>query len=377
VHPVPAARGWAPVSPCGPPCLPPEGTARAGRLRVAGRLAGLVAVLLGAVLGVPLLPATTRERWLRICCRAALRAAGVRLRIVGDRHYSAAGAALVVANHVSWIDVLALDAVQAVRMLAKREVRDWPLIGRLAQRSGALFVDRAGLHALPATVAETAGALRSGAVIGVFPEGTTWCGGAAGRFRRAAFQAAIDAGAPVRPVAIVLRLPGGGIARGAAFVGEQTLWDSLCRVLRLPALVCEVTVLPAILPGAAADRRELALRASAAVTAVTGTAHGTGPAPRRAGRAVAVAARGRRAGRAFPGQGEEPVRRAATTLGPRPTTGTGSDLRDLPSENSCGDLPRPCRDHADAGRGGRGDGRGALAHRQRLLPALGGPALPA
>jgi 1-acyl-sn-glycerol-3-phosphate acyltransferase len=235
-------------------------------------MTGLVVALLATVVGVPLLPAGLRDRWVRRCSRAALRAAGVRLRVTGDDRYRRDGGALVVANHTSWIDVLALESVQPVRMLAKREVRDWAVIGGLAARTGALFVDRAGLHALPATVAATADALRDGAAVGVFPEGTTWCGEAAGSFRRAAFQAAIDADAPVRPVAIGFRLADGTPARGGAFVGDQTLLDSLLRVLRLPGMVCEVTVLPAIAPGGL-DRRELAARAAAAVSAITLVRH--------------------------------------------------------------------------------------------------------
>ncbi|WP_308282549.1 lysophospholipid acyltransferase family protein [Pseudonocardia nigra] len=210
---------------------------------------------------------------MRACCRAALAAAGVRLRVIGDERYSTGGGTLVVANHLSWLEVLALGAVQPVRMLAKREVRDWPLIGAVAARTGALFVDRAGLRGLPGTVAETAAALRAGAVVAVFPEGTTFCGAAAGRFRRAAFQAALDAGMPVRPVAVTFRDAAGAPAFAAAFVGDETLWDAVRRVLRLPGLVCELTVLPVIPAAAVADRRELARRAGEAVATVTGLVH--------------------------------------------------------------------------------------------------------
>ena len=294
IHPAGTATSGAPSSPCTPACL---GTApAAGRLHVAVRLAGLVVVLLGAVLGTPLLGGRARLRWRRACARGALRAAGVRLRVVGGPGLAAAGGGtLVVANHLSWIDVLALDAVQPVRMLAKREVRDWPVIGGLARRHGALFVDRSGLRTLPATVAATACALRRGAVVGVFPEGTTWCGAAAGPFRRAVFQAAIDADVAVRPVAMSMRLPDGTPARDGAFVGDQSLWDSVRRVLALPCVVCEVVLLPPRQARAVGDRRELARWAGAAVAAATGVPHGPaavtpaatstavpGPAPRAA-----------------------------------------------------------------------------------------------
>ena len=273
---------WAPLSACTEGCLPERG---GSRVRLVRRLLVLVPVLVGTVLGVAVLPGRVRERWLRASARALLRASGVELRVVGEQRF-AGGGALVVANHLSWVEVVALNGVQPLRMLAKREVRDWPLIGPLAARTGALFVDRFGLGSLPATVADTAAALRGGAVIGVFPEGTTHCGQVAGPFRRAAFQAALDAGVPVRPVAFRLLEPDGTRAARAPFVGDQTLADSVGRVLRARRLICEVTVLPAIEP--IGDRRELARRAGAAVAAVTGVAHAPWRAPLPAGAAVAA-----------------------------------------------------------------------------------------
>ncbi len=118
-----------------------------------------------------------------------------------------------------------------------------------------------------------AAGVRAGDVVVAIPEGTTWCGTAAGPFGRAAFRAADDAGAPVRPVAIRLLDDVGTRAAGAVFVGEQTLADSVGRVLRAPGLVREVTVLAAVVPGPASTRRELARAAGEAVAAVTGVAH--------------------------------------------------------------------------------------------------------
>jgi 1-acyl-sn-glycerol-3-phosphate acyltransferase len=278
-HPTAPASGWLPVSPCGAGCHPPSDGARAPL--VFSRLCGLAAVLVTTLVGVALLPGGARARWLCAGYRAVLRCSGVRLRVVGEL---GDGGELLAVNHLSWIEVLAVGTLRPVRMVAKREMGDWPVIGGIARRSGALFVDRAGLRGLRATVAATADALRSGADVAVFPEGTTWCGAAAGPFRRAVFQAAIDADAPVRPVAVVLRLPTGERATAAAFIGEQTLWDSLMRVLRLPGVDCELTVLPVLAPSA--DRRDLARSAADAVAAVTGVPH---PAGRRRQRAALAA----------------------------------------------------------------------------------------
>ncbi|MYR55961.1 1-acyl-sn-glycerol-3-phosphate acyltransferase, partial [Streptomyces sp. SID625] len=72
---------------------------------------------------------------------------------------------LLVANHVSWLDVPLLAAVRPARMLAKREIRRWPLAGRLAAGGGALFIERDRLRALPGTVGRIADALRAGTAV--------------------------------------------------------------------------------------------------------------------------------------------------------------------------------------------------------------------
>lgn len=257
------AGPWAPWSPCTPEeCLPPRATT--GWFRLAYRTVGLLAVLAVAAGVVPvaaLVGGRVLDAVLRALHRAVLRAAGVRLVVEGGplRPQDGRGA-LVVTDHTSWIDVPALGAIGPVTMLAKREVRDWPLIGVLAARVGTLFVDRERLSRLPSTVAETAAALRAGALVGVFPEATTWCGAAGGEYRRAPFQAAIDAGVPVRPVTVRITAPDGRPTTAAGFVGDQTLGDTVGRVLRLPGLVCEVVVGELVESGGD-DRRALAVRA--------------------------------------------------------------------------------------------------------------------
>jgi 1-acyl-sn-glycerol-3-phosphate acyltransferase len=216
------------------------------------RMVTLLGVLLGGLLPAALLGG----RALRGLSRAILAALGVELVWRGPVPRPGS---LLVANHVSWLDIVALTAVQPVRLVAKHDVRTWPGIGATAGRSGAIFIDRTRPRALPGTVREVAAALRAGRSVAVFPEGTTFCGIENGRFRPALFQAAIDAGAPVVPISI------GYDSTEAAFVGADTLWGSVLRVARVRRLTVTLVAAPALRPEAGADRRILARAAQASL----------------------------------------------------------------------------------------------------------------
>lgn len=272
-------HAWMPHSPCGAWCLPAEGTPRVSPVRQALRMVTLVGVVLAGplcALSLSVLGPRGRAWVIRGWFRMLLGALGVRLRVVRPASLSVARACppiretgvLVVGNHSSWLDIVALNAVQPVRMLAKAQVRHWPLIGALAARAGTFFVDRPKLSTLPRTVAEVAQALRDGAAVGVFPEGTTWCGQAVGRWKHAAFQAALDAGAPARPVALRF-LVGERTTTAAGFLGEETLLTALRRTVALRGLVIEATVLPLVRPDGH-DRRSMAAEAAAVVNQALG-----------------------------------------------------------------------------------------------------------
>jgi 1-acyl-sn-glycerol-3-phosphate acyltransferase len=271
-----AAHDWMPVSPCGPGCHA-ETTPTVGVLRRAFRLVRAALVLLASLLLAPLLivlHGRSRAALLRWVFTSMLHAFGARLEVHGDRSFALADrggprrGALVVQNHVSWLDIVVAGAVRPMRSVAKREIGDWPIVGTLATRAGTVYLDRTRLRALPDTVAELAGALRGGFQVNLCPEGTTWCGLAAGHFRPALFQAAIDGGVPVRPLAVRYRLADGQTTTWPSFIGDETLIDSVRRTARLRGLVVEVHVLDEIAPGRAADRHELARLAEAKVAAV-------------------------------------------------------------------------------------------------------------
>nr|WP_256333128.1 lysophospholipid acyltransferase family protein [Streptomyces sp. cf386] len=253
---------WRPSAPCTPrTCVDVTGPARAMPL-AALRLVAVLFLLVAGFAASPLggrIPAGLIRRW----CRWVVRASGVRVRIDGGA--APDGGLLLVANHISWLDIPLLAAVRPARMLAKSEIRDWPVAGWLTARGGALFIDRDRIRALPATVARIAQALRSGEAVAVFPEGSTWCGRAQGHFRRAAFQAALDADVPVQPVRLHYRAAGGAPGTAAAFVGDDSLLASVWRVTRSRDLVAEAEVREPISQGSRPDRRSLARAAEVSV----------------------------------------------------------------------------------------------------------------
>nr|WP_232789564.1 lysophospholipid acyltransferase family protein [Streptomyces jeddahensis] len=255
------ASAWLPTAPCTPgACV--DSVRSAAVPRAVLRLAAVAVVTVTGIALSPLaarLSPAPRDRLVRWWCRTVVRAAGVRVRTTGGE--APPGGVLLVANHISWLDIPLLAAVRPARMLAKTEIRDWPVAGALVARGGTLFIERDRLRALPETVARIAAALRGGAAVVAFPEGSTWCGRARGSFRSAVFQAALDAGVPVQPVRIRYRQHGEAVSTAPAFVGDDSLGASLWRVASARDLAAEVDVLPPLAPATHLDRRGLALAA--------------------------------------------------------------------------------------------------------------------
>ncbi|WP_078954089.1 1-acyl-sn-glycerol-3-phosphate acyltransferase [Streptomyces globisporus] len=260
---------WLPTAPCTPgPCAAHPETGhgspdeRAGTVLAVARLtAGTGVVLLGVLLApaAGLLPAAARLALVRGWGRAVVRAFGVRARYEGTAG-TVTGPLLVVANHVSWLDIPLLAAVLPGRMVAKTEVRRWPVLGPLAALGGTLFIDRDRLRALPGTVRAVAAVLAGGGRVVVFPEGSTWCGRARGRFRPAAFQAALDSGCAVLPVRIDYRP-----TWAAAYVGDDQLGASLWRVVTARRIVANIRILDPISSIEYPGRRPLAAAAQRAI----------------------------------------------------------------------------------------------------------------
>ena len=156
------------------------------------------------------------------------------------------GAKLLVANHVSWLDIAAIHAVvPQARFVSKSDVRHWPLIGRLVSGAGTLYIEREKKRDALRVVHRMAEALRGGDTVAVFPEGTTGDGRTLLPFHANLLQAAIATETPVQPVVLRFFDAQHAISPLAEFLGETTLAQSAWRFVCARGLNVEVQLLPA------------------------------------------------------------------------------------------------------------------------------------
>jgi 1-acyl-sn-glycerol-3-phosphate acyltransferase len=228
-------------------------------LRAAWRLAravlhgfhGLAVVLLR----FPSLDAAGRHARVQWWSMKTLRLLGLRLDLQGSFR---PGAKLIVANHVSWIDIMAIHSVcPEARFVSKADVQRWPLMGRLVSAGGTLYIERERRRDAMRVVHEMAAALQAGQTVAVFPEGTTGDGRVMLPFHANLLQAAIATATPIQPVAIRFSDATDAISKAADFSGTITIAQSLWLLARGEGVVARLVVLP-VLETAHADRRALA-----------------------------------------------------------------------------------------------------------------------
>ncbi len=214
----------------------------------------------------PSLDAHARRARIRSWSRRLLHLMSIDIRIHGALAHPNV---LVVANHVSWLDIFALHAVGPVRFIAKSEIARWPLLGRLVRGVGTLFVERARRHDTHRVNQEIAQALAEGDIVAVFPEGTVTDGTELLPFKGSLLQPIVDARGYVQPVALRYRTPDGQPSRVPAYTDDTTFLESFWRICGARALVVELQAI-APLPAHDTHRRELAHQAEAAIRAALG-----------------------------------------------------------------------------------------------------------
>ncbi|RKP59061.1 lysophospholipid acyltransferase family protein [Pararobbsia silviterrae] len=208
--------------------------------------------------------AAKRQDLIRAWSRHLLHLCGMKLVVHGDAHTIDAGT-LVVGNHVSWIDIYVVNAWRPTPFVAKSEIAKWPVIGWLAKTIGTVFIEREKRGDARRIMHHLASELSAGRNMFVFPEGTTSDGQGLLPFHSNLFQAAVSAGAPVQPVAMVYKDAAGNPTRAPAYIDDMNLLDTLNAMLDAAPLEVHLYVGEGIEPGA--QRRELSAMAEATIGA--------------------------------------------------------------------------------------------------------------
>jgi len=168
-----------------------------------------------------------RIRWLH---RSAVRHAkwmGVRIRVHGEIPRGG----LIVANHVSYVDIVALSAATACAFVSKMEVARWPLFGLYAKCGATIFVDRERRGAVAGVVEEMRSRLDAGVPLTLFPEGTSTGGEDVLPFRSSLFEPVVELGCPVTACALHYSLDDGSVADEVAYWRDMTLAPHLLNLL--------------------------------------------------------------------------------------------------------------------------------------------------
>lgn len=171
---------------------------------------------------------------------------------------------LIVANHISWVDIFVLNAARPVAFVSKSEVRNWPFVGRLTSKVDTVFLRRGSRGHARIVNAEIDALLNAGKDVAVFPEGTTTDGTHLLGFHGALLQPAVETGRPIQPLALSYETLEGQRSLAPAYVGDTSLFECLRAILSTPTLVARLRTGSA-LPTAGGNRRALAHAARGAI----------------------------------------------------------------------------------------------------------------
>jgi len=177
-----------------------------------------------------------RAEWMQFAGRTALASLGIHYRVEGDIPQSG----IVVANHLSYLDIAIFSAVMKCFFVSKAEIGKWPYFGKAALAGGTMFVDRSSLASAELVAAEIGERLALPIPILFFPEGTSTDGSSVLRFRSRLFEPAIQAAAPVTAAAVRYILPDGAEERELCWFGDEAFLPHLWKALGTPDFIAEI-----------------------------------------------------------------------------------------------------------------------------------------
>ena len=217
---------------------------------------------------------TSEQRQMRTQAWSLVMLRCIRIELIVKGNPALTGPLLLVANHMSWLDITALHAARFCRFVSKADIKKWPFIGLLASGIGTLFIERESRRDAMRVVHHMTDSLRAGDVLGVFPEGTTSDGASLLPFHANLIQAAIAADSPIQPVALqFFNTRTGQRSEAPCYVGDDTLAQSVWRTLTTPNIAVVITFgEPQLADGR--DRRAWALALRQAVSELRTQGHG-------------------------------------------------------------------------------------------------------
>jgi 1-acyl-sn-glycerol-3-phosphate acyltransferase len=208
----------------------------------------------------PSVPVSLQKRIMHRWSVELLDVLHVRITVTGEVALGEIKQGLIVANHISWLDVFVMSSVLPMRFVAKSEVRSWPFIGWLCARADTIFIERNKRSDTIRTNIQAVEHLRKGNCMAIFPEGTTSDGTRIGHFHASLLQPAIDSQSPIYPVGIYYHDAANKPNFDAAYIDEMTFVESMWKILSSRDLRVRLTTASA-LSTQAENRRVLALEA--------------------------------------------------------------------------------------------------------------------
>ena len=225
----------------------------------------------------PLVSSARKRELVKRWSLRLLRILVVEARLHGDIG-ARGGNVLVVANHISWLDIFVLNSVHPVRFVAKSELARWPIIGAMIRGAGTLFIERTKRGTRVASTTMSQEYLPVGMWWRFFRRARPRMDSTCLPFKSSLLQPIVEAEGHVQPVAIRYRAPDGTRSVAPAYVGETTFAASFWHVCGVRALTVELIATEA-LPAREGHRRQLASVAESLIrTALAAPDGATGPA---------------------------------------------------------------------------------------------------
>jgi 1-acyl-sn-glycerol-3-phosphate acyltransferase len=212
----------------------------------------------------PWIAAPKREALVRRWSFQLLALCKVRVKFIDQSGGQSADHALIIANHVSWLDIFVINSWQACHFVAKADIRSWPIAGWLSAQAGTIFLARGKQREVRRIYEGLVQQLKQNKRIAFFPEGTTGAQGGLLPFHPNLFEAAIEAQVPILPFAVRYVDAQGQLHSAADFIGEMTFAESMKLILQAGGLTAELIQLPSV-PTEGAHRRDVAQQARAVV----------------------------------------------------------------------------------------------------------------